>query len=291
MIFCTGLALPEGPVLLPDGSWLATELALERGCVTHIDPTGASKRAIAKTGRPNGLAVDKDGIVWVAESLSPSIIRLTMDGTAETVLTQCDGEPLLWPNDLCIGPDGALYVTDSGILIGDFLVGSSPPENYMSLRYDGRVYRLDRASGQATLLDRGFLFTNGIAFGPDGLLYVNETLTGNVYRYAIGAGGTAGPRELFGNVLDPSYTAAGLRGPDGMAFGADGRLYVTVFGQGDVTVLGRDGSAEERIPLAGKAPTNVAFGPDGTRTIYVVEDELGQMEVYTVPTDGLPLYT
>jgi len=290
-IFCTDLALPEGPALLADGSWVVTELALARGCVTHIAADGKSKHAIAKTGRPNGAAVDREGVLWIAESLQPSIVRLTMGGAAEIVITSCAGEPLLWPNDLCFGPDGSVYFTDSGIRIGDFLQNDKPPADPLSLHYDGKVCRLDRKTAVCTILDRGFLFTNGIAFGPDGLLYVNETLTGNVYRYAIDSSGNAGPRQTFGNVLDPNSSVTGMRGPDGMAFGADGRLYCTVFGQGDVTILGRDGAIEDRIVLLGKAPTNIAFGPRGTRTIYVVEDELGQMETYSVPTDGLDLFT
>jgi gluconolactonase len=39
-----------------------------------------------------------------------------MDGATRIVATGCQGEPFLFPNDLCFGPDGALYVTDSGVL-------------------------------------------------------------------------------------------------------------------------------------------------------------------------------
>jgi len=65
---------------------------------------------------------------------------------------------------------------------------------------------------------------------------------------------------------------------------------VTVVGQGDVTVLGSDGTVVERIKTAGRRPTNVAFGPPGTRKIFVTETELGQMEVLEVKTDGFQLY-
>jgi hypothetical protein len=41
----------------------------------------------------------------------------------------------------------------------------------------------------------------------------------------------------------------------------------------------------------GQWPTNLAFGPPGSESIYVTEDELGRMEVFEVGTDGLPLYT
>jgi gluconolactonase len=63
--FATDLKFPEGPVVLSDGSFLVVEGG--RGCVTQISPDGQSKRIIAVTGEPNGLAVDKRGTVWVAD--------------------------------------------------------------------------------------------------------------------------------------------------------------------------------------------------------------------------------
>jgi gluconolactonase len=291
MIFATDLALPEGPVLLEDGTWLVTELDLSRGRVTRISAEGTTKWPVATTGRPNGLAVDRNGVVWVAESLEPALIRLELSGSFERVLTEVDGRPLLWPNDLAFGLDGAIYCTDSGVLVGDFLDEGKPVEHWASLPLEGFVFRYDPVSGDAWLIDEGpYRFTNGIAFGPDGMLYVNETMTGNVYRYRIAGGRAVGERELFGNVLAPDYTSSALRGPDGMKFSMDGRLWVTVFGQGDVTVLGPDGGVVERVPLVGKNPTNLAFGSPGEGRIYVVEDELGQMEAHDVGVGGLPLH-
>jgi gluconolactonase len=74
-----------------------------------------------------------------------------------------------------------------------------------------------------------------------------------------------------------------------MAFGTDGNLYVTVFGQGDVTVLSPSGDVVERIETTGSLPTNVAFGP-GEQRIYVTEDEFGRVETFDVGTRGLRLY-
>jgi gluconolactonase len=90
--------------------------------------------------------------------------------------------------------------------------------------------------------------------------------------------------------MDPDYSG-GFRGPDGMKFGADGKLYVTVYGQGDVTVLGSDGEVAGRIKTEGSLPTNCAFGPAGSRKLYVTETEFGTLEVFDVDTDGFPLYT
>jgi gluconolactonase len=75
-----------------------------------------------------------------------------------------------------------------------------------------------------------------------------------------------------------------------MAFGVDGRLYVAVFGQRDVTVLDRSGSVAERIETAGKLPTNIAFALPGRQRIHVTEYEFGQIEVFDVPCDGLALW-
>ncbi len=46
----------------------------------------------------------------------------------------------------------------------------------------------------------------------------------------------------------------------------------------------------ERIPTAGKLPTNVAFALPGRKRIYVTEYEFGQMEAFDVASDGLPLW-
>lgn len=288
-IFAIGLSAPEGPVALPDGTWLIVEGGADRGCVTHISADGATKKVVKKTGRPNGLAVDSKGAIWVAESKQPSLVRLTMEGKAEVVATGCDGEAFLFPNDLCFGPDGGLYLTDSGVFIDDFAPNNQIRADYLKVRYDGRVYRVDVATGKVTKLDSGIKFTNGIAFGPDCKLYANETLSGNIYSYGRQAGEIAGPRTLFGNVIRPD-APAGWKGPDGMAFSADGKLYVAVFGQKDVTVLGRRGEVVERIPTSGKLPTNVAFASPGWKHLHITEYEFGQMEMIAVPTDGLQLW-
>jgi gluconolactonase len=288
-IFATGLIAPEGPVALPDGAWLIVEGGATRGCVTHISADGKKTQVIKRTGRPNGLAVDSHGVVWVAESKSPSLLRLTMDGKSEVVATDCDGEPFLFPNDLCFGPDGGLYLTDSGVVIDEFAPNNQIRPDYENIRYDGRVYRIDVATGKVKKLDGGIKFTNGIAFGPDRMLYANETLTGHIYRFQWRGGEISGPRIFFGNVVRPD-APPGWKGPDGMAFSTDGELYTAVFGQKDVTVLGKQGEVTRRIVTAGNLPTNVAFAQAGQRRLHITEYELGQMETIEVSADGLPLW-
>lgn len=290
-IFTKGLSVPEGPVALPDGSWLVVEGGPGRGCVTQIVPDGSSNRIVARTGEPNGLAVDKDGFIWVAELRNPpSLLRVSLEGKIEIIATEFESEAFQFPNDLCFGPDGALYLTDSGFLMEDFAPGGKIRLDYMDMKMDGSLYRIDREDRSVEKLDGGIECTNGLAFGPDNSLYVAETRTGAIFKYGWMGAGKLGPRETFANVLDAT-APIGWKGPDGMAFGADGNLYIAVFGQQEVVVLRPDGSTIQRVKTMGKEPTNLAFGLPGQKKIYVTECEFGQMEVYEVGVDGLPLWT
>src|SRR4030067_999390 len=99
MIFTAPLDTPEGPVALPGGGWLCGEMGKERGCGTRISQDGKIVEMIARTGRPNGLAVDRLGFIWVAESLSPALLRMSQAGQYEGWLSECHGKPFIFPND------------------------------------------------------------------------------------------------------------------------------------------------------------------------------------------------
>jgi gluconolactonase len=288
-VFVDGLGFPEAPVRLPDGNFLFTEMSPETGWVTWVRSDGQERRVVAKTGRPNGLARDRDDTIWVAETHQRALVRLTLDGAQERFVTECDGETFLFLNDLALSPDGDIYLTDSGIAMAEFAPNGELNPGWEQLDYDGRVYRIDPVSGDIERIDNGILFTNGIAFGPDDALYVAETLSGNIFRYPWSGGRVTGARETFGNVIDPDGPA-GIRGPDGMKFGKDGRLYVAVFGQGHVAVMAPDGTVERRLPVGGAWPTNLVFGADGEQAIYVTEAETGTVRRIEVGTDGIPLY-
>jgi gluconolactonase len=287
-IFADQLGFPEAPVLLPDGGFLFVEMDPAKGWVIRFSKDGKSRSVLAKTGRPNGLAPDRHGHFWVAETAMRALLRMSLDGKYEVIANGCGGEPFLFLNDVALAPNGDIFLTDSGIEMEDLAPGGQLNPDYRKLKYDGRVFRIDAATHAVERIDRGLLFTNGIAFGPDGNLYVAETLSGNIYRYAYSQGRVTGPRQMFGNAIE-KFNPAELKGPDGMKFGADGNLYIAVFGQGDVTVLGRDGKAIRRIKTKGSMPTNLCFGPKGERTIYVTEVETGSVQVFDVNTDGYPL--
>ncbi len=284
----TGIGAPEGPVCLPDGTMYVTEMSAATLCITRLDREG--RRSVIKRtgGRPNGLAIDGEGLLWIAEAGHRAVLCIAPDGRE---ILRIDGDEVggfLFPNDLAFGPDGHLYLTDSGLAVEDFLDGQTLVDGFRQLAWDGRVFEIDPKAGKVLrTIDRGMPFTNGIAFDADDVLYANASLSGDVIRYDIFGAGDARPAR-FGNVLQPD-AQGGFFGPDGMKFGADGRLYCTVYGQQNVTVLDRTGAVAERLPLDGPCPTNCAFALDGN-TLFVTEVGKGQVEALPVACAGLALH-
>ena len=287
-VFHQDLGEPEAPVLLSDGRWAVVEMSPENGCVSVISLDGLAKNIVARTGRPNGMVIDSHGSLWVAESMNPpSLKKVEFNGSAEVILTGGDGVDFLFPNDVAFGPDGALYMTDSGVSRPVFQEAREKGHSYPEI--DGKVFRIDPTNRNATILDDGLPFANGLAFGLDNALYVTATITGLVYRYQWNGNGTLGPREVFTDLVDRNRQSV-FTGGDGLAVGSNGFLYCAVVGQGDVTVVDTDGLVVNRIIVGGEQPTNVAFGPRDSGDLYVTVKDAGTLERCHVGVSGLPLH-
>ena len=287
-VFHQHLGEPEAPVLLSDGRWAVVEMSPENGCVSVISLDGLAKNIVARTGRPNGMVVDSHGSLWVAESMNPpSLKKVELNGSVEVILTGGDGVDFLFPNDVAFGPDGALYMTDSGVSRPVFQKAREKGHSYPEI--DGNVFRIDLTNRNATILDDGLPFANGLAFGLDNALYVTATITGLVYRYEWNGNGTLGPREVFTDLVDRNRQSA-FTGGDGLAVGSNGFLYCAVVGQGDVTVVDTDGLVVNRIIVGGEQPTNVAFGRRNSGDLYVTVKDAGTLERCQVGVTGLPLH-
>ena len=112
-----------------------------------------------------------------------------------------------------VTPKGAVtpFVTD--IMNATGLAFSLSGELFVSSRYEGNVYRADRA-GRSELFTEGMGIATGIVFDHDGNLYVGDR-SGSIFK--IGSN-----KEIFVfATLEPSIAAYHL------AFGFDDYLYVT----------------------------------------------------------------
>jgi gluconolactonase len=280
-VVASELGFVEGPVLLRSG-----EL-----CVTSIDhgrlyrgPLDGEMSVLADVGvGANGATEGADGTIYVAQSGTkyvipdgtrvPALIGPTggpsgvqavhTDGTVELVTA----DPVS-PNDLCIGPDGLLYVTDP---------------TRARVRSDGRIWRVDPTSGDAELLASVGWYPNGIGFaGDDDTLYVASTGEGRIYRCPITSSGLGTPEVAI---------EMGDAHPDGFAFDTDGNIVVScVFGSPAIQIWTLDGEFVDAFqPGDGCMYTNIALSSDGV--LVICDTEGGRvLAVDDWPAGGLPLH-
>lgn len=277
----TGIGFTEGPVWTRSGRLLVTSIS--RGLIYEVPLPGEqvageqARPVLEPGGGPNGMAEDAGGTLWIAQSggtitpsrseraVSPSVQRWS-GGEVEDVLA----EGLDAPNDCAVAPDGRLWFTDPR--------GSAAAERPAP----GRLCAFSPDSGEFEVLRSGPLYPNGLAFGPDpDDFFLAETLARRVLRFRVVAGKLGEP-EVFAEL------PAGE--PDGMAFDADGNLYVAAPSADCVVVFDPAGRRVETIDLGGPAfPTNVCFGgPDGA-TLFVTAAKGGRVLAVERPVAGLPL--
>lgn len=149
-------------------------------------------------------------------------------------------------NDIAIGPDGSVYITD----------GRS--SRIFRLPPGGRSLAL--FSDDARLQDKGY-GVDGIAVGPRGDLYVNTYPTGKLFRIAVVNGGAGKLTELVAD--RPLGTADALRHERGNRFlvvSGRGLERLTVTGNAVVVEsLGKDIDGASGLAIVG----DWAFVSDG----------------------------
>jgi gluconolactonase len=267
VVLADGLAFPEGPAFDGDGALWCVEL---RGGRLARWRDGRIER-IPAGGAPNGLAFDRAGRLWVCDAERNAVRRFDpRTGAWETVADAADGKPLDKPNDLAFDAAGNLLFTCPGD-------SRREPAGYVCCR---------RPHGKTSRIAAGMYFPNGLALADGGTtLWVAETYRKRLWKGAWDA------RET--RWIDPAPVAdvGGAPGPDGMAVGADGNVYVAVYGAGAIRVVDPRGKIVGEYPVPGANPTNVAFDPSGRLGLVVTETERGQILALPGLGPGAALYT
>jgi gluconolactonase len=257
----------EGPV------YMASEDALYFTTVPHDRADGVRIVAIARldvaTGdvttvvedanAANGMTFDRDGQLVVCEQGGPrrdaAITRVDpRTGDREVLVDRVGGRPLNSPNDVVVGPDGAVWFTDPAY---GWLQGFRPRP-----RLGDHVYRHDRATGATTLVARGFDKPNGIALSPDGArAYVGDSGRPHHVRvFDVGVDGRLDAGRVFA-VVSPGV-------PDGLKTDRAGRVYASA--ASGVQVFDPDGRRVGDIPLPGAV--NFAWGGPGRNVFFITTD-------------------
>src|SRR3954469_25950315 len=176
----------EDVLVDPDG-WVYT--GTEEGTVFRVHPSGRRIEQVGDTGgRPLGLESLPDGRILVCDAHRGLLALDPATGDLETLLTEVDGERLLFCNNAAVTADGTIWFTDSSRVW--------PVEEWMSDLIEhtctGRLFRRTPDGSVTTVLD-GLCFANGVALTSEAdAVLVAETGTRTIRRVHLNTDGTAG---------------------------------------------------------------------------------------------------
>lgn len=207
----------------------------------------------------DSVAVDGQGNAWFGDSSQAALAKLPADGSAPVSVVT----PSLLPSATYIPAvaysDGSIY----------FAAASSTWKIY-SLPADAPAHTAPTlvVSFPPVAFRAGDI---GLAVTSSGDVYWDDGASpGTVFVHRHGTSPSS--RDVF---------ATGFDVPSQMAFGPDGKLYVADYGDGKVMAVGPQGgvaSVYASGAALGGALSGLAFAPDDSGTLFVVDGDLGNVQ-------------
>lgn len=265
------MQFPEGP------AWNGTELFVSScygGFITKINNEDVSV-FVDSTMQPfrvkqsNGLTFGEDGFLYACDYGIGAILKISLEGKTKILSAGYQGSRFNRPNDLAYSPDGFLFFTD--------------PKSYGKDKPDGRIFKLNTATGEVELVKDSLHFPNGIAFSPDGKnLFVCESAMNRVLKYEYTEKGLLKNKTAFIELPGGD--------PDGIAFDTNGNLYCAHFGGGTIYVINSNAEVVNELKAPGKKPSNVEFGGEDMKTLFITEDETNSVYKTVTEIPGVKLF-
>jgi gluconolactonase len=248
--FATGFGFTEGPMWDPAGFLYVSDETLNK--IFRVYPDGRKAEVIA-LGDPDGNTFDRQHRLIDCASVLRAIIAVTPEGKYKVLADRYEGKRLNSPNDVIVGPDGALYFTDPTL---DLVAGEK-----QEIPFQG-VYRLDEG-GNLRLLTKDLMQPNGLAFSPDGkTFYVDDDEQKNIHAYDVATDGNLQNGRIFGD----EHGEKGDGVPDGIKVDRQGNLFVT--GPRGIWVWDAKGNHLGTIVMP-EQPANLTWGDKEYRTLYI----------------------
>ena len=259
----------EGPAFDRQGNLYFTDIPFGR--IFRASPAGQVTLVAEYDGEPNGLKIRADGRIFVTDYRNGIMAVDPVSGAVTRVLGRHYTEHLRGVNDLFFAANGDMYFTDQG------RTGHHDPT--------GGVYRVSASGRLEKILATG-INPNGLVTNLDEtVLYVGMTNANAVWHLALMPDGGV---TAVGTMIQMS----GGIGPDGLALTADGGLVVAHPGMGAVWIFSRRGEPLYRVNSCGSdLVTNIAFGGDDMKTLYITDSGNGQILRAPVPVAGRAMHS
>lgn len=272
----SGLQRPEDVVVGRDGRVWASD---QQSACAQLLPDGSLKRVGKAGGAPNGINMDGQGRIIIANFEAGPVQRLDVEsGTVEVICNEVAGRKLTAANYPILDRNGTIWCANSTF--------TQPWQQALDGRADGILFRI-RPDGRIELMAEEIQFANGLALDADeSHVYVCQTTGCNVIRYRIRSDGSLGAPEPYGPVLGTPFprdaSADNLPAPerlaqvgvtDGCGFDVEGNLWVTLVAANRVVAITPRG---EVVPIIEdphgelmRQPTNVSWGGADLRDLYI----------------------
>src|SRR6185503_7767696 len=261
------------------------------GWRAHVSTIAGDGSPIIRDGKqsgfsdPFGVAIAKDGTIYVADAGESNRIRkISPDGTVTTLAGGSEGfadgtgtsASFSTPSALALGPDGNLYVADTG---NNRIRKITPDGNSSTVAGEGTAGYVDGPAATAQFNGPG-----GVTVSSDGDIYVADTyndvirmITKEGQVTTIAGGGTPG-------YADGEQKTALFDTPCGIIV-ANSNLIVADTGNDRLRKVSAEGSVTT-LPVSGEeisSPAGLAFSHDSF--LYVTEFD--RSRVIQVAPDGV----
>jgi gluconolactonase len=247
----TGFGFTEGPVWDAAGFLYVSDETLNK--IFRVYVSDGRKEELISLGDPDGNTYDQQRQLIDCASVLRAIIAISRNGDYKILADHFEGKRFNSPNDVVVGPDGALYFTDPTL---DLVEGQK-----QEIPFQG-VFRLDK-NGSVRLLTKDLTQPNGLAFSPDGKrFYVDDSQQRNIRVYDFGSDATLSNGKIFGE--EPGGKGEGV--PDGMKVDVKGNVFVT--GPKGIWVWSPDGKHLGTIEMP-EQPANLTWGGADSSTLYI----------------------
>ncbi len=255
----SGLKNPESAVVGPGGKVYVTLIG-ERdkpgdGTIAVVDPSGKITTFATGLDDPKGMVAVGDDL-FVADVRK--VWRVDSAGKVEVFLKPEDfPRPPVFFNDIAHDGRGTFYVSDSGDRAGR----------------KGAVFRIDPARKVTLLIDAELTsppisVPNGLLVDDADHILVADWGQGYLYRFDMNTGNA---QRLGG----------GFGGADGLARGADGRLFVSDWKNGRLFVVTSELEPPALLSSQFQSAADIAITPDG-KTLLVPDMKAGTLTWFPI---------